>query len=143
MRLTSFVDVNAGSPYWSPDGRWIAFDAYADGNADIYVISADGGSPRPLTTEGSGEAVPSWSRDGKWIYFSSTRTGISQVWKAPAAGGEAVQVTKQGGQGAFESPDGKFVFTIKPKVPHGIQQRYGGFPRRAARRSPSLTLRDR
>ena len=112
-QLTSFVDVNAGSPCWSPDGRWIAFDAAPDGNADIYVISADGGSPRRLTTEGSGEVVPSWSRDGQWIYFSSTRTGISQVWKAPAAGGEAVQVTKKGGAGPVESPDGKFVFYAK------------------------------
>ena len=115
VQLTSFVDVNAGTPYWSPDGRWIAFDARPDGNGDIYVISADGGSPRRLTTEGSQEMIPSWSRDGKWIYFSSDRTGIFQVWKAPAAGGEAVQVTKKGGNGAFESPDGKFVFYAKPE----------------------------
>ena len=115
VQLTSFVDVNAGSPSWSPDGRWIAFDAFPDGNADIYVISADGGSPRRLTTEGSQEILPSWSRDGKWIYFDSNRTGTPQVWKAPAAGGEAVQVTKKGGHGAFESPDGKFVFYAKPE----------------------------
>ena len=44
---------------WSPGGRWIAFDAYPDGNANIYVISADGGSPRRLTTEGSQEILPS------------------------------------------------------------------------------------
>ena len=62
VRLTSFADVNAGSPCWSPDGRWIAFDAYPDGHPDIYVISADGGSPRRLTTEASGEFIPSWSR---------------------------------------------------------------------------------
>ena len=115
VQLTSFVDVNAGSPSWSPDGRWIAFDAAPDGNADIYVISADGGSPRPLTTEWSEELIPSWSRDGKWIYFSSNRTGIFQVWKAPAAGGEAVQVTKKGGFVGFESPDGQFVFYAKPE----------------------------
>ena len=144
VQLTSFAGVNAVSPCWSPDGRWIAFDAAPDGNGDIYVINADGGSPRRLTTEGSGDTVPSWSRDGKWIYFSSNRTGIFQVWKAPAAGGEAVQVTKKGAFPAFEeSPDGKFVFSRNPKAPYGIQQRYGGFRRRAARRLPSLTLRDR
>ena len=116
VQLTSFADVNAGSPCWSPDGRWNSFDAAPDGNADIYVISADGGSPRRLTTAGSGDTVPSWSRDGKWIYFSSTRTGIPQVSKAPAAGGEAVQVTKKGVFPAIEeSPDGKFVFYAKPE----------------------------
>ena len=98
---------------WSPNGRWIAFDAVLDGNADIYVISADGGLHRRLTTEGSQEINPSWSRDGKWIYFSSNRTGMLQVWRAPAAGGEAVQVTKIGSPVAFESPDGKFVFYAK------------------------------
>ena len=97
-QMASFVQCFIGHyTSWSPKGRWIAFDAYPDGNADIYVISADGDSHRLLTTEGSTEAQPSWSRDGKWIYFNSNRTGIAQVWKTAAAGGEAVQVTKKGG----------------------------------------------
>src|SRR5439155_22580716 len=54
-----------GTPRWSPDGRWIAFDSRSDdpnraGNPDIYVISADGGQPRRLTTEPSEDVAPSW-----------------------------------------------------------------------------------
>jgi len=32
-----------GSPHWSPDGRWIAFDSHIRSNAAIYVVSAQGG----------------------------------------------------------------------------------------------------
>src|SRR5206468_12354676 len=50
-QLTSFGGPVPGSPRWSPDGRWIAFDCLKDdGNYDLYVISADGGVPRRLTT---------------------------------------------------------------------------------------------
>jgi dipeptidyl aminopeptidase/acylaminoacyl peptidase len=98
-----------------------------DGNLDIYVISADGGQPRRLTTETSNDARPSWSRDGRWIYFGSNRSGISQIWKAPAQGGGAVQITKtNGGHEAFESPDGQFVYYAKLNAPGIFKTSVGG-----------------
>jgi Tol biopolymer transport system component len=99
-----------GSPSWSPDGRTIAFDARLEGHGDIFVISADGGAPRRLTTDPVENNVPAWSRDGKWIYFSSNGTGNWEIWKVPAGGGSAVQVTKKGGFSAQESPDAKFLY---------------------------------
>src|SRR5881396_136700 len=95
---------------FSPDGKRIAFDARLEGHGDIFVISADGGSPRRLTTEPVENNVPTWSRDGKWIYFSSNRTGSWQIWKVPAVGGSAIQVTSSGGFRAEESPDAKFLY---------------------------------
>ena len=112
IQLTSF-DRLAGTPRWSPDGRQIAFDFRPQDNSDVYVVNAEGGSPRRITTGTSDDVVPSWSRDGQWIYFASNRTGDNQVWKAPAEGGESVQVTKQGGFAAFESPDSKFIYYVK------------------------------
>ena len=47
-RLTSFQG-QAGNPRFSPDGRWIAFSGEYAGNADVYVVSAEGGEPRRLT----------------------------------------------------------------------------------------------
>ena len=45
------VEWKAGSPAWSPDGRRIAFYSERDGNAEIYVMSADGSNARPLTKQ--------------------------------------------------------------------------------------------
>ena len=97
VQLTSFNGPPHGSPRWSPDSRWIAFDCPKAGNYDIFVISADGGLPRRLTT-------------GPPIYFGSDATKRPNIWKLPVQGGPALQVTKRNGSAAFESPDGKFVY---------------------------------
>src|SRR5215813_10979450 len=68
-----------------------------EGNADIYVVSAEGGQPRRLTTDPAEDIVPSWSRDGRRIYFTSNRSGRLQIWKMPAGEGDAAQMTRQGG----------------------------------------------
>ena len=97
-----------GTPRWSADGRWIAYDKRAkNGRFGIHVIEAAGGSPRQLTDDG---VVPSWSRDGKWVYFASTRSGTTQVWRVPPSGGEAQQVTQQGGWSVLESWDGTTLY---------------------------------
>jgi Tol biopolymer transport system component/DNA-binding winged helix-turn-helix (wHTH) protein len=115
----------SGTPRWSPDGRWIAFDSRFNdpdtaGNPDIYIISADGSQPRRLTTDPAEDIVPSWSRDGRWIYFSSMRSGTQQIWKAPVEGGTAVQVTNQGGFESYESLDGNYLYYTKARGHPGI-----------------------
>ena len=114
-----------GTPRWSPDGRWIAFDSRscapgADGNPDIYLISADGRQPARLTTDQAEDVAPSWSRDGRSIYFSSNRGGSMQIWKMPAEGGQPVQVTEQGGFEGFESFDGKSLYYTKGRALPGL-----------------------
>jgi dipeptidyl aminopeptidase/acylaminoacyl peptidase len=110
MALTSFGGPATSAPRWSPDGRLVTFECRASDNSDIYVISAEGGTPRQLTTDPSEDTTPSWSHDGRWIYFSSNRTGEQQVWKLPADGGEAVQLTNGGGLSPFESAGGDLVY---------------------------------
>jgi Tol biopolymer transport system component/DNA-binding winged helix-turn-helix (wHTH) protein len=52
-------------PAWSPDGSLIAFHSHGRG---IWVMSARGGVPRQLASEGS---HPAWSADGRRIAFQS------------------------------------------------------------------------
>jgi Tol biopolymer transport system component len=120
VQLTRFNGPLTGTPRWSPDGQWIVFDSRPGGQADIYVVSAGGGTPRQLTQEPSEDVVPSWSRDGKWIYFASNRTGAWQVWREPAGGGTPEQVTRLGGFAAFESPDGKYLYYAKGRSVDGL-----------------------
>ncbi len=101
---------STGTPYWSPEGRLIAFDSNLEGQSEVYVIAAAGGKPRRLTSHPANDNIPSFSRDGKWIYFSSNRTGEVQIWKIPASGGDAIQVTHNVGYVPFESPDSAYIY---------------------------------
>ena len=107
-----------GSPQWSPDGRWVAFDSANKNSPGVFFISAEGG---PITTHVDLHAesmVPRWSRDGKWIYFASARDNVKQIWKAPIAGGPANQVTTHGGFAPTESYDGKTLYYAKHSEPN-------------------------
>jgi tricorn protease len=48
-RLTSGQGYNA-FPRFSPDGKQLAFTAQYDGNTEVYVMPAEGGAPKRLTT---------------------------------------------------------------------------------------------
>src|SRR6188768_1932962 len=48
QRLTSFQGAET-SPKFSADGKWIAFTGQYQGNPDVYIIPAAGGSPKRLT----------------------------------------------------------------------------------------------
>ena len=115
--------VNESFSELSSSRQQIAFDSQEKSSAtrDVYVVNAQGGSPRLLTPVGDHDyMVPSWSKDGKWIYFSSNKSGDWQVWKVRATGGDLVQVTKQGGYIAFEAPDGKAIYYGKGVTTPGI-----------------------
>jgi Tol biopolymer transport system component/DNA-binding winged helix-turn-helix (wHTH) protein len=117
VQLTAGVGEVLGTPQWSPDGRSIALDVIQAENEDVYVVSANGGPVRRLTTHPAADKWPSWSRDGRWLYFCSNRSGWGGIWKVPANGGEAVHII--GGMGPEaedvpqESSDGKFVYYEK------------------------------
>src|SRR4029077_20387802 len=48
-RLTSGPGYSS-FPRFSPDGKQIAFTSQYDGNTEVYVMPADGGAPKRLTT---------------------------------------------------------------------------------------------
>ena len=113
-QLTSFGGAAIYGPSWSSDSQNIALTVAQKGmKEDIYVVSANGGVPRRLTTHPAEDKWPDWSHDGKWIYFSSTRSGREEIWKMPSSGGEATQITRNSGDVPRESPDGRFLYYMK------------------------------
>jgi Tol biopolymer transport system component/serine/threonine protein kinase len=110
-RRVTFLPITSG-PRWSPDGRWIAFDALAPGlvRPDIWIVDANGGTPRRLTADPSYETLLSWTGDSAAVYVISDRTGMFEVWSIAINGGTATRVTQGGGLRAQESPDGRFLY---------------------------------
>lgn len=112
LQMTSFHG-HAGTPRWSPDGRWIAFDYRPGLRSRIYVMDSQGRNSHEVTSGPYQQQVPSWSRDGKSIYFTSNSTGDWQIWRRELESGVERQITHGGGFAAFESHDGKTIYYSK------------------------------
>lgn len=77
------------SPAVSPDGQWIAYTSQHKENWDIYLISINGGEPKPLTNQPGRDGIPAWSPDGKFIAYASQQNGIWSIWVVKPDGQEA------------------------------------------------------
>ena len=111
---------------WGPPTRYTEALVYRrDGGGDvpsghvhIFVVSADGGAPRQVTSGEFNDGEPVWSPDGKTIYFSANRhpdgdyTPLNtEVYSVPAEGGAIRALTTREGpdNGPAISPDGKMI----------------------------------
>ncbi|HEX7338360.1 MAG TPA: PDZ domain-containing protein, partial [Rhodanobacteraceae bacterium] len=97
------------APHYSPDGRWIAFTGWYQGNTDVYIISSHGGPVKRLTFHslnvkaGGGKVRPSldnivlgWTPDSKDVVFLSRRTSfnpqVMHAFEVPVTGGLPTQL---------------------------------------------------
>lgn len=58
---------------WSPDGRFLAFNAFRFFEHDIFVYDFEESDVYNLTQTGVSESSPFFSADGKFLYFNSDR----------------------------------------------------------------------
>ena len=111
-RLTT-ADGDESNPYFSPDGSLIAFTGNYDGNQDVYVIPATGGTPRRLTFHPGPDIAQGFTPDGKRVLFVSTRSGnttrLAQLYTIPVEGGVEEQLSIPNAFQATYSPDGRRV----------------------------------
>ncbi|HKP86132.1 MAG TPA: DPP IV N-terminal domain-containing protein [Blastocatellia bacterium] len=80
---------------WSPDSSKIAYCSTKSGQANVWVISADGSGDAMISDNTDSSLTvccPLWSADGKRIAFTSTRISASVDGKAL----RSVQVAEQG-----------------------------------------------
>jgi Tol biopolymer transport system component len=87
-RMT-FGPVGNSNPVWSPDGKWIAYDALTRQGDVINRRPAEGGAEEQLLPEGKSPSVAprDWSRDGKYLLYESGAVGARQeIWALPLFG---------------------------------------------------------
>ncbi len=108
-RLTSGEGLES-NPYFSPDGKWIAFTGQYDGNTDVFVIPAEGGVPRRLTWHPSADTAVGWTPDSKRVLFTSGRNAFSrysELYTVALDGGLEQRLPLPMGYEAAYSPDGQ------------------------------------
>ena len=101
----------ATEPAFSPDGSRIAFTSTRDGQAEIYVMDADGTSPARLTNSPGADGDASFTADGQSVVFHSQRTGHRQIFLQPITSSDAVQLTQEPADNSQPtvSPDGETI----------------------------------
>ncbi len=105
------------SPAVSPDGSKVAMILSKDGWTDLYVGSAEGGTPKRLTKSPQDESSPCWSPNGNWVCYAAKDGERRALKKISINGGEAQTIRTGGVPSPTEpdwSPDGKWIaFTVQ------------------------------
>jgi TolB protein len=92
-RSTSDNEYTMPAPQWSPDGRRLLFVSRREGNAEVYVVNADGGGQRRLTRNPAEDRDPAWSPDGRKIAFIRGPDGERAIYLMDADGSQPRSIT--------------------------------------------------
>ena len=130
-------------PQRSPDGQWVAYVVTSSDftkdkkDADVWMVSWDGGRQVRLTSSPDSEENPRWSPDGRYLAFTASRGKEDdkkkgdQVWLLDRSGGEAQKLTDvKGNVSEYAwSPDGKrLVLAVDDPDPNEVTEKKEGKP---------------
>jgi imidazolonepropionase-like amidohydrolase/Tol biopolymer transport system component len=103
-------------PRYSPDGGLIAFTSDRAGGDNLWIMTAQGGSPRQVTKEDFRLLNnPAWHPGGRYIagrkHFTTRRSlGTGEIWLYDLEGGEGVALVKRPNED-FQKELGEPVFS--------------------------------
>ncbi len=105
-------------PIWSADGKSLIFSSYREGSKDIYITTAQGGTPRRLTTFQGQETPLATLADGSILFTAnilpdtaySEFPGSQQLYRIGPEGGKPEMVTPLTIAAISVSPDGTVLY---------------------------------
>jgi TolB protein len=107
-----------GQPIWSPDSRYLAFQAWRNGRSEIYIFDIQIGTVHNVSSHRAQDSYPAWSPDGKYLSFTSHRGGGEQIYIADIERGEirlfSPQDETEDTVSAW-SPDGRLIAIISDR----------------------------
>ena len=90
-------DTQIITPFWSPDGRKIAFaKSGPDGNMDIHMMELETKKTQQITRSSEGDLLPIWHPDGKKISFTGLYDFTPNLYTYNIKTGEIIQNTDVG-----------------------------------------------
>jgi Tol biopolymer transport system component len=96
-----------GSPRWTPDGQHVLFDASVPGTgSDIFMVPAEGGTPKPVVGGSAHEILGVMSPDSRWLYYSKN----GEIWKLAPNGGAPMIVVRARAARLLPSDDGLWLY---------------------------------
>lgn len=118
-------------PRFSPDGSKIAYTAYYDGNPEVYVIPAMGGTPERITYHPMPDGLVDWYPDGKNLLIGSSRESGSQrfgqFYKISSSGGLAEKLPVPcGGNGSISGDMKKIAYNPEGRASLNWKRYEGG-----------------
>jgi Tol biopolymer transport system component len=82
--------------------------------AALYTVDKQGGELHKISLDEKDIFPCSWSLDSHWIYYATTAVDGWQISKVSRSGEDQCHVTNQGGIAAMESPDGRYLYLVRP-----------------------------
>lgn len=111
-QVSRFGASDPGAPRWSPDGTQLSFASFTpNGEPHVYLVDADEGVPRLLTTG----IVSGWSPDGQWLYGTQL-DGAPSLFRFRLADGHR-ETLLPAGVAAQPSTDGTRIFYMHRAEP--------------------------
>ncbi len=84
-------------PMWSPDGKELVFASDRQGALNLFIVDAQGGTPKRLTTHSSGQIPIGFLNDSTILYRTSYQMPTTEEAQGPFLW-QTYQVSKHGGR---------------------------------------------
>ncbi len=130
--IATRLTINDGEeryPRFSPDGQWIAFTGYYDGNPDVYVMNRYGGEITRVTYHPGYDEVIGWHPVKNKIIFCASRSDYPRYSElfliSPDGTGLEKLILHEAARGSF-SPDNNKIAYNKVSRENRTWKRYRG-----------------